>query len=87
MSCVELGQRLLRAVIADVTQLPYRKFEQRVCLRLLTWLCQKMIKVLRGTHKWDEFPTDDSINSLAVFEVTKEGIDLSGVILSSIWTG
>ena len=34
-----------------------------------------MMKLLRGTHEWDGFPTDKPIDPLAVFEVMKEGID------------
>ena len=75
MSCVEFGRRLLRAVIAHVTQLPYREFEQQVRWRLLTWLCREMMKLLGGTHERDGFPTDEPIDTLAVFEVMKEGID------------
>ena len=75
MSCVEFGRRLLRAVIAHVTQLPYREFEQRVRWRLLTWLCREMMMLLGDTHEWDGFPADEPIDTLAVFEVMKEGID------------
>ena len=75
MSRVEFGRRLLRAVIAHVTQLPYHEFEQQVRWRLLTWLCQEMMKLLGGTHGWDGFPTDEPIDTLAVFEVMKEGIN------------
>ena len=75
MSCVEFGRRLLRAVVAHVTPLPYREFEQQVRWRLLTWLCREMMKLLGGTHEWDGFPTDEPFDTLAVFEVMKEGID------------
>ena len=74
MSCVELGRRLLRAVVAHVIQIPYREFEQQVRWRLLTWLCREMMKVLGGRHEWDGFPADEPIDTLAVFEVMKEGI-------------
>ena len=76
MSCVEFGRRLLRAVVAHVTQLPYHEFEQRVHnWRLLAWLCREMMKLLGGTHEWDGFPADEPIDTPAVFKVMKEGID------------
>ena len=75
MSCAEFGRRVLRAVVAHVTKLPYREFEQRVRWRLLTWLCRETTKLLGGTHALDGFPTDERIDTLAVFEVMKEGID------------
>ena len=31
--------------------------------------------MLGGTHEWDEFPTDERIDTLAVFEDMKEEID------------
>ena len=75
MSCAEIGRRLLRAIVAHMTQLPYRELEQRICWCLLTWLCRELMKVLVNADQSDGFPIYKPIDTVAVFEVMKEGID------------